>query len=136
VLFDVLDAADVIRAYLAEIARLATGSDVFSVLAHIDYPVRYWPAATFDPAAFEDEFRHALRTVARTGRALEINTKIPLHEPILRWWREEGGEAVTFGSDAHHPSVIAAGFREAAHLAEAYGFRPGPHPHEPWPRAT
>jgi histidinol-phosphatase (PHP family) len=38
------DPAEVVRLYLAEVARLVTGSDAFSVLAHIDYPVRSWPA--------------------------------------------------------------------------------------------
>ena len=37
------DAAEVVREYLAEVATLVTDSDVFSVLAHIDYPVRFWP---------------------------------------------------------------------------------------------
>ncbi|GAA3264036.1 hypothetical protein [Nonomuraea helvata] len=62
---------------------------------------------------------------AESGRALEISTRLPLHSTILRWWREEGGQAVTFGSDAHMPSAVAQGFKEAAHMAEAHGFRPG-----------
>jgi histidinol-phosphatase (PHP family) len=66
-------ASDVVREYLAEVPRLIEGSQAFSVLAHIDYPVRDWPVAAkaFDPAAFEEEFRHALRVlpvVARRGR--------------------------------------------------------------------
>jgi histidinol-phosphatase (PHP family) len=39
---------------------------------------------------------------------------------------------VTFGSDAHQPSAVADGFREAADMAEAYGFRPGPTPYDFW----
>ncbi|TDE38834.1 PHP domain-containing protein [Nonomuraea mesophila] len=130
-------AADVVRDYLAEVARLAAGSEAFSVLAHIDYPIRYWPereAGPFDPAAFEEGFRHALRTTARSGRALEINTRIPLHAVIVRWWHEEGGEAVTFGSDAHEPAAVARGLRDAADLAQAHGFRPGRNPYDLWPR--
>jgi histidinol-phosphatase (PHP family) len=129
--------AEVVREYLAEVAVLVTVSDVFSVLAHIDYPVRAWPAAKvgpFDPRAFEGEFRNALRATAQSGRALEINTSVPLHSTILTWWHEEGGEAVTFGSDAHLPSVVARGFREAAEMAEAHGFRPGRSPYDFWPR--
>jgi len=132
-------AAEVVREYLAEVARLVTTSDVFSVLAHIDYPVRAWPeseAGPFDPAAFEAEFRHALRSTAQSGRALEINTRIPLSSTLLGWWHEEGGDAVTFGSDAHSPSAIARGFREAAQMAEAYGFRPGHSPYDWWGRGA
>jgi histidinol-phosphatase (PHP family) len=135
-LFGHRSAAEVVRQYLAEVARLVAGSDQFAVLAHIDYPVRSWPARVgpFDPAAFEDEFRHALRVLAGSGRALEINTKVPLHPEVVRWWREEGGSAIAFGSDAHDPAALARGFREAAAMVEAHGFRPGRHPYDFWAR--
>lgn len=130
------EADEVMRTYLAEVARLVTESDAFSVLAHIDYPVRSWPkrAPAFDPADFEDEFRHTLRTLAETGRALEINTRIPLHALILWWWHDEGGEAITFGSDAHEPSAVARSFGEATQMALAHGFRPGRDPLDFWGR--
>ena len=130
------DPADVIRDYLAEVATLVTNSELFSILAHIDYPVRFWPerVGPFDPLAFEDEFRHALRSTALTGKALEVNTRIPLHATVLAWWRDEGGDAVSFGSDAHLPSAVGHRFREAADMAEAHGFRPGKHPEGLWTR--
>ncbi len=117
-------AAEVIRQYLAEVVNLVIESEVFSILAHIDYPIRSWPtqAGPFDPSAFEEEFRQALRATAQSGRALEINTAIPLHSTVLRWWHDEGGQAITFGSDAHEPSAVARGFRDAADMAEAHGF--------------
>jgi histidinol-phosphatase (PHP family) len=136
-LFAHRDAADVVREYLAEVARLVSDSEVFSVLAHVDYPVRYWPeqqAGPFDPSAFEDEFRHALRSTALAGKALEVNTSVPLHSTVLTWWRDEGGDAVSFGSDAHLPSAVARGFRDAAEMAEAHGFRPGKYPTDLWAR--
>jgi histidinol-phosphatase (PHP family) len=129
-------AADAMREYLAEIVRLITGSDVFAVLAHIDYPVRYWPAEAepFEPADFEDELRYALSVLAGTGRALEVNTRVPLHPQIVRWWREAGGDAVTFGSDAHYPLALADGLADAAAMVEAQGFRAGRHPYDVWVR--
>ena len=130
------DPDEVLRTYLVEVATLVSRSDAFSVLGHIDYAVRSWPAylGPFDSAPFEGEFRHALRATAQSGRALEINTVVPLQASIVRWWREEGGAAVTFGSDAHDPSKVAAGFTDAAAMAEANGFRPGRDPLAPWPR--
>jgi len=129
------DASSVVREYLAGVAEMMSLSGTFSVLAHIDYPVRSWPHGPFDPAAFEDEFRHALRRTAASGRALEINTRLPLDATILRWWHEEGGEAISFGSDAHLPEALAHGFAEAADMAEAHGFRPGRSPYALWARA-
>ena len=135
-------AAEVVREYLAEMPRLISGWDGFEVLAHIDYAVRYWPAEAgpFDPYAFEDEFRHALRALADSDRALEINTKgAPLslsrYDQIVGWWRDEGGKVVTFGSDAHDPTGIARGFAEAAAMVEVHGFRPGRHPYDVWTRS-
>jgi histidinol-phosphatase (PHP family) len=133
-LFSRREAARLVRDYLAEVARLVAGSDVFAVLAHIDYPVRSWPAEAgrFDPAAFEDEFRHALRLLAGGGRALEVNTGVPLAAEVVGWWRDEGGTAVTFGSDAHEPVALAGGFAEAVAVVEAHGFRAGRHAYDVW----
>jgi histidinol-phosphatase (PHP family) len=137
-LFRRLGAGDVMRGYLSEALRLAGSSAPFAVLAHIDYPVRHWPARAgrFDPGAFEDEYRAVLAALAGSGRALEINTRVPLPAVIVRWWFEAGGEAVSFGSDAHEPSAVARGFRDAAAVAEAAGFHPGRYPHDFWRRGA
>jgi len=128
---------EVVRQYLAEVVRLVRDSDVFAILAHVDYPVRFWPTtrAPFDPTAFEEEFRYALRATAETGRILEVNTAVPLHPTILGWWRDEGGQAITFGSDAHDPSELARNFLEAVDIAQATGFRPSHDPLDPWTRS-
>ena len=135
-LIDHRDPAEVVRTYLLEVADMVAATEIFSVLAHIDYPVRSWPShlGPFDPGAFEDEFRHALRATARSGKALEINTIVPLHGTVVGWWHEEGGEAVSFGSDAHDPSRVARGFAEGAAMAEAHGFTPSDDPLALWRR--
>jgi len=131
-----LDAADVVRSYLEEAERMIKTSGAFAVLAHIDYPVRFWPADQngFDPSAYEEEFRSVLRALAGSGRALEVNTRVPLPPEIVRWWYEEGGDAVSFGSDAHAPDVVARGFADAAAMVEAQGFKPGRDLHDFWRR--
>jgi histidinol-phosphatase (PHP family) len=135
-LFGSLELGELMRAYLAEVLRLAESPAPFAVLAHIDYPLRYWPAEAgpFDAAVFEDEYRAVLAGLARSGRALEVNTVVPLPAPIVRWWYEAGGEALTFGSDAHQPARVAREFASAAAVAEAAGFRPGRYPHDMWRR--
>ncbi|MGI9093393.1 MAG: hypothetical protein ACR2FF_08145 [Mycobacteriales bacterium] len=101
-LFRLWPADKVIWAYLAEVPRMAAGSDSFEVFTHIDYAVRFWPTiqvGPFDPKRFEEGFRNAMRLLADSGRALEMNTR-RLWSWIPQWWSEEGGRAVTFGSDA------------------------------------
>ncbi len=130
-------AADAVRAYLTELVRMIESSSEFGILAHIDYPIRRWPATSgkYAPTMFEDEYRAVLRVLAKTGRALEVNTRIPLHPLVVRWWHEAAGDAVSFGSDAHVPADVASGFSEAAAMVEAQGFRPGRTPHDFWTRA-
>ena len=120
--------AQVLRDYLAEAAALISGFDTFEVLAHIDYPVRYWPrdARPFDPREFEDKYRHVLRTLASAGKILEVNTRVPLHPQILTWWRQEGGQAITFASDAHDPAALAARLRRLRAPGRGCGFAPRP----------
>jgi histidinol-phosphatase (PHP family) len=133
-LFERHDADRVIRDYLAEVPAVVACSDDFEIFAHLDYPVRYLPddVPPFDPDDFEDEFRLALRAIAEGGRTLEVNTRLPMPPRLVRWWREEGGTTISFGSDAHLPAALASGFREATHMVESFGFRPGRHPYDFW----
>jgi histidinol-phosphatase (PHP family) len=130
-------AYDVVRDYLLEATAMVEGLGSFQVLAHIDFPVRYWPqteAAPYDPRRHEEEHRRLLRALVASDRVLEVNTRVPLHPQVLTWWREDGGNAVTFASDAHQPDALAAGFAEAVRVARAAGFRPGLDPHGFWVR--
>lgn len=130
-------ADDVVRGYLADVLAMVESSARFAVLAHIDYAARRYPASAgaFDTARFEEEYRAALRALAHSGRVLEVNTRLPLDSRVVRWWHEAGGDAVSFGSDAHLPSAVANGFVEAAAMVEAQGFRPGRTPLDFWTRS-
>ena len=136
--YRIRSAGDVVRAYLAEVLRLVGSGSPFTVLAHIDYAVRDWPAAAgaYRPGLFEDEYREVLRALARSGRALEVNTRVPLSAEVVGWWAEVGGTAVTFASDAHRPEDVGAGFGAAVAMAEAYGFRAQDDPHAVWIRRS
>jgi histidinol-phosphatase (PHP family) len=52
----------------------------------------------------------------------------------VRWWADAGGDAVSFGSDAHRPGDLASGFAAAAEVASGCGFRAGSDPAELWGR--
>jgi histidinol-phosphatase (PHP family) len=127
---------DVVRAYLIEVTTLAASDQPFTVLAHLNYPLRFWPATAPmpSPEELEDEHRAALEALAASGRALEMNTNLPLAPSILQWWREAGGEAISFGSDTHEPDRLAWEFHDTAAMVAAHGFRPGSVPYELWGR--
>ena len=135
------DAPEMFRAYLGEVLAMVESDMPFQVLAHLDYPKRYWPdEPRFREAPYEAEFRAVLRAAARRDLVMEVNTTRgrdpgrylcpgPL---VLGWWREEGGRAVSFGSDAHSPEHVAAGFGYARDVATAAGFKPQADPLAFW----
>jgi histidinol-phosphatase (PHP family) len=120
------------EAYFRQVVRLAAEGD-FDILAHMDLVKR--DAREFGhpydgPAPYADMIRTALRSLVERGKGIEINTS-PLRrgqpEPcpsmeILRWYRELGGEILTFGSDAHKAEDIGANFNAALDMARSVGF--------------
>lgn len=133
---EMADPAEVIWAYLAEVPVMVAGGG-FDVFTHIDYAARHWPSdahGPFDHRRFEDGYRQAMRAIASSGRALEMNTGRPLRPWIPQWWAEEGGRTVTFGSDGHVAAGLAANFHEATALLDHVGFRPGSRPEDFWTR--
>jgi histidinol-phosphatase (PHP family) len=131
-----------IREYFRETQAMVDSSEPFEVLAHLDYPKRYWPAGLqpYREEDYEDEIRAILVSAARRGLVLEANTtrgepgKMTPGLTVLRWWREAGGEAVSFGSDAHWPEKVAGGFGLATQVVQAAGFKPSPDPMSLWRR--
>lgn len=138
------EADALVRRYFSEELDLARSDVPFAVFAHLDYFKRYWPdeESAYDERRFEAEYRAVLGELARRESVLEVNTTRGA-DPVrglcpglnvLRWWREEGGRAVSFGSDAHEPGKIALGFAHAADVVEAAGFKPSDDPAGFWLR--
>jgi histidinol-phosphatase (PHP family) len=136
-LFRALGTHEVMRRYFTELVRMIKDSDAFEVLAHLDYPRRYWPsgAPPYREADYEEEYRAVFRALAGSGRVLEFNTRSPFASvELLRWWREEGGGAISFGSDAHLPWVVGGRFELAVDVAAAAGFTRGRDAYDFWRR--
>lgn len=131
-----IDAAAATRAYYAEVLAMIETGPPFEVLAHLDYPKRYWPAYREDD--YVDEIRAILKAAANTGRILEVNTTrgdvLCPELAVVRWWRELGGQAVQYGSDAHSPDKVAEGFMVATQMVESAGFKPARDPVALWRR--
>lgn len=105
----------------------------FDVFAHLDILKRYSTQQGHPMSVAEDGERldGILKCLAERGKALEINTsglrtKTNETNPgpsIIRRFRELGGEAVSFGSDAHRIKDLGAGIDIAQEVAVAAGFR-------------
>jgi histidinol-phosphatase (PHP family) len=138
------EAEDAIRAYFKELLALVESPQPFEVLAHLDYPKRYWPdgIAPYREEDFEAELREVLVAAKQRGLALEVNTtrgdggeqRFCPGIKVFRWWHEVGGEAVSFGSDAHDPDKIAGAFELATQIVQSAGFKPAQDPLAFWRR--
>jgi histidinol-phosphatase (PHP family) len=136
--------ADAVRKYFQETLAMVESPEPFQALGHLDYPKRYWPERL--PAYREEDYEAELRAIlvaaARRGCVIEANTtrgdggesKFCPGLKVLRWWHEVGGEAVSFGSDAHQPDKVAGGFELATQVVEAAGFKPSSDPMALWRR--
>ena len=135
-----IDFPAAVREYFGEVLLLVESGQPFEVLAHLDYPKRYWldGAAPYREKDYEAEIRAILRAAARTGRVLEVNTTrghtLCPDLTVVRWWRELGGQAVQYGSDAHQPDKVAEGFNVATQMVESAGFKPAKDPLSLWRR--
>lgn len=120
------DVAEVWQAY-AERMRQAAESGLFHILGHLDLCKKFGHRPQGDVHRW---FRPALEAAARRGIAIELNTaglrkecrEIYPAKPLLAL-AKECGVAITFGSDAHAPREVGAGFAEALTLAREVGYR-------------
>ncbi len=125
--WDRTDIGDAWQNYFGLVAKLAD-TRMFDVLTHPDLPKKF--GYRIDEKKLCEWAAPALDRVAAAGMAIEINTaglRKPVAEiypslPVLELARERK-IPITFGSDAHVPGHVGAGFTEAIALAVAAGYR-------------
>lgn len=115
------------RRYLETILECLQNHDDFDVLGHLTYisKTRYNPVKRpMEYERYRDLTDEILRTLARKGKGMEINTSgrdacgVFLPDVVyLRRFRELGGSIVTVGSDAHDPSRAGQYCGEAIRIA-------------------
>ncbi len=131
--FDGLGLDEGLALYFDHLARLAAEGE-FDVLGHLDI-IRRATALRFgigelDLRRHEARVRQVLRLLAGRGKGLEVNTSFvrkgiggagPSLE-VLRWFRQEGGQIVTLGSDAHRPEDVGGDLDRGLALLRQAGF--------------
>jgi len=117
--------------YFTELLNMVSHGN-FDTLAHVDVVKRYghdiygW----YDPSPWEKGIRRVLRKCAQRGIALEINTstlrrnigETSPRQPLLTWFKEEGGRWLTLGSDAHEPDHVGFGLDSCISNIREAGF--------------
>lgn len=116
--------------YFREMLRMVEDGE-FDILAHMDIVKRYGfeHYGPFDPHPFEAPIRAILGRLANKDLALEINTitlrrsvnEASPSRQILEWFRQEGGQWVTLGSDAHTPEDVGRNLEDALAILQESG---------------
>ncbi len=126
------DPDEVYADYFIELSRMAANFD-FDIVAHFDRII--WRGtllgATFDPWRLENVIQDSLATIARYGRALELNTRFLNHTPnwnenlviMFHWFLQAGGSCVVVNSDAHWLDEMGRNFFVAQEILKQAGFK-------------
>lgn len=119
--------------YFSSIAENIRSFSDFDVYGHLDYVVRYGENKDkfYHYEDYQDIFEGVLTLLIQKGKGIELNTggiKYGLKDlhpclPILKRYRELGGEIITVGSDAHRPENLGDSFSLAEEALKAAGFR-------------
>ncbi len=120
---------ELIRGHLAELMHLLRSPVELGVLAHLEYPKRYWRSATShiraprgDPGRVGGGRPEGGRPGVKHHRGWAPERGLRPAPEVIHWWRGAGGRAVSTGSDAHGPNEVGRGLNLARQALEAAGF--------------
>ena len=126
---------EVMRYYFAELVPLIEGSDLFQVLAHLDFPRRYWPkgAHLYREDAFEEEYRTVLRALASPDGCWR-STRSRRSPRSIRsaGGARKAGPRSRSAATLTWPRRVGDRFKLAVDVVEAAGFKPGRDPYDFW----
>lgn len=125
----------ILRTYFDRMLTALHEFDHFDSLGHIDYLIRYIPAAMgakdYSYSEFKEVMDEILKILIKKDKALEINTAglikgLSCFHPkteVVKRYLELGGELLTIGSDGHSPDKIATEFRKTEELLSSLGIK-------------
>jgi len=119
--------------YFEEMLASICAIDDFCVIGHLDYVMRYGPFAdaSLHYADYREIVDEIFKALIERGKGIELNTSgyrygldmVHPQLPMLKRYKELGGEIVTIGSDAHAPKFVFEHFADAYDMLRAAGFK-------------
>lgn len=113
--------------------REMIGTNMFNCVAHFDFIKRgaidYF--GPFDPNRYKTEICDTLKEIIKRDMSIEVNTNgyywktLNTYYPniqILKWYKELGGENITYGSDSHRVHHLGTKINEMYDLIKSLGF--------------
>lgn len=108
-------------------------TNMFNCVAHFDFikrgAIEYY--GEFNPNKYENEICDALKEIIKRDMSIEINTNgyhwkslndFYPNVQILKWYKELGGENITYGSDSHEIHHLGTKINEMYNLIKSLGF--------------
>ncbi|MCL2546317.1 MAG: histidinol-phosphatase HisJ family protein [Oscillospiraceae bacterium] len=125
-------AYEVLNLYVDELFELVAWGK-FSVLGHLTYPLRYIPKElNIDFTRYYPRIVELFNVVIDKGLGIELNVagmdrpeqgnRTHPDLPLLKLYRECGGEIITIGSDAHTADRVGANLQAGQALLREVGF--------------
>ena len=125
---------DGVKLYYNEILKNVSEFKDFDVYGHLDYCLRYTTTTEEERSIknYKDILEAIFKILVADGKGIEINSgglrrkgynMFNPSEEILKFYKECGGEIITFGSDAHKPEDVAYGIKEAYDILKGIGFK-------------
>lgn len=117
--------------YLELIVNMIKNVDYYSVLGHVNYPCKFkgFRETLFTYDAFKDQIDNIFKLLIEKGKGMEVNTSclqtkgaFKAFLPVLKRYKELGGEIITIGSDSHNIHHVARSNFEAQSLLLEAGF--------------
>lgn len=128
-----VDVYALLTAYYEQLLEMAKWNR-FDIMAHITYPLRYMVGdhgIKVDMSRFQEVIDEIFRTLIKNHKGIEINTSGLRQNigctmpdlPLVKRYRELGGEIITIGSDAHTSADLGSGIEQGMNLLKEAGFR-------------
>lgn len=121
------------RRYFEDVFENIKVHNNFNVYGHLDYVNRYgdYKDKSLNYEDYKDIIDSILKLLIEKGKGIELNTSGYRYKlncthpqlPILKRYKELGGEIITVGSDAHDAKNIALHFKDAYELLEQADFK-------------
>ena len=119
------------RIYYEEMLKTAKTLDCFSVLAHMDLMRRYDDYGEYPFEKSKDQIEEILKYIIENGKGIEVNTSsfryklqdLTPSTPIIKLYKELGGEIITIGSDSHRENQVGDHVKEVRKILKNMGYK-------------
>lgn len=102
----------------------------YSVLGHIDYPLRYDPNGKCSFEHYQDLVYEILKQAIKDNKGIELNMScirynigdLTPSKQIFKLYKELGGKIITIGTDSHSPEHLGKNIELAKNELKELGF--------------